>query len=76
MVLRLKKTSDHKLAPPWEGPYIISRVLHNGAYRLYDVNKDIDEPHAWNAMLLRRFMLKYYWKFGIKGYTCLCICLN
>ena len=57
MVLRVKQTSEgnHKLAPPWEGPFVISRVLHNGAYRLYDVTKDTEEPHAWNAQLLRRF---------------------
>src|SRR3954465_13262233 len=55
MVLRLKQSSDHKLAPPWEGPYIISRVLHNGAYHLYDVTNKIEETHAWNAQLLRRF---------------------
>src|SRR3954467_11416361 len=55
MVLRIKQTSDHKLAPPWEGPFIISRVLHNGAYHLYDVTHKIEEPHAWNTQLLRRF---------------------
>ena len=56
MVLRVKQTLDHKLAPPWEGPFVISWVLRNGAYRLYDVTNDIDEPHAWNAQLLRRFL--------------------
>ena len=55
MVLRIKQNSDHKLAPPWEGPYVISRVPRNGAYRLYDVTNNIEEPHAWNAQLLRRF---------------------
>ena len=55
MVLRVKQASDHKLAPPWEGPFIVTRVLCNGAYRLYDVTNDIEEPHAWNAQLLRHF---------------------
>src|SRR3954464_9704281 len=55
IVLRIKQTSDHKLAPPWEGPFIISRVLHNGAYHLYDVTHKIEEPHAWNAQLLHHF---------------------
>ena len=26
MVLRVRQESDHKLAPPWEGPYIVTRV--------------------------------------------------
>jgi hypothetical protein len=55
MVLRVRQASDHKLAPPWEGPYIVTRVLGNGAYRLYDVTNNIEEPHAWNAQMLRRF---------------------
>ena len=55
MVLRVKQASDHKLAPPWEGPFIVTRFLCNGAYRLYDVMNDIEEPHAWNAQMLRRF---------------------
>jgi hypothetical protein len=57
MVLRLKQKSEgnHKLAPPWEGPFLISRVLNNGAYRLYDMEKEQEEPRAWNADLLRRF---------------------
>ena len=52
MVLRVKQTSNHKLALSWEGPFVISRVLHNGAYRLYDVTNDIEQPHACNAQLL------------------------
>ena len=45
----------HKLAPSWEGPFIVTKVLHNGAYRLYNVEHNIDEPRAWNAELLRPF---------------------
>src|SRR3954467_13580606 len=45
MVLPVKQTSDHKLAPPWEGPFVVTRVLCDEAYRLYDVTNDIDEPH-------------------------------
>src|SRR3954463_6730641 len=45
MVLRVKQASDHKLAPPWEGPFIVTRVLCNGAYRVYDVMNDREEPH-------------------------------
>ena len=57
MVLRLKQKSEgnHKLSPQWEGPFLISRVLNNGAYRLYDIEKEKEECRAWNAELLCRF---------------------
>jgi hypothetical protein len=29
----------HKLSPPWEVPFIISRALHNNAYYLIDAQK-------------------------------------
>src|SRR3954470_24803926 len=34
LVLRLKKEKVHKLAPQWEGHYIVSEVIGGGAYRL------------------------------------------
>jgi hypothetical protein len=54
----------HKLSSPWEGPFIVSWVLGNGAYYLIDVqeprknkannsNKEIKRP--WNVSLLRPF---------------------
>ena len=51
----------HKLSPPWEGPFAISKVLGNDAYYLVDVRKDdgktepakVERP--WNINLLRRF---------------------
>ena len=55
LVLRVHQKRPHKLAPAWEGPFIITKVLHNGAYRLYNVDHNKDEPHAWNAELLRPF---------------------
>jgi hypothetical protein len=38
LVLRLKQgtAGRHKLTPPWEGPFIVSRALHNDAYYLID----------------------------------------
>ena len=34
---RIQRTAgQHKLSPPWEGPFIISRALHNNAYYLID----------------------------------------
>src|SRR3954466_1483659 len=32
LVLRLKQNKSHKLSPPWEGPFIISKALLNGSY--------------------------------------------
>ena len=55
LVLRVDQHTPHKLAPSWEGPFIVTKVLHNGAYRLYNVEHNIDEPRAWNAELLRPF---------------------
>ena len=55
MVLRVDQQKSHKLAPPWEGTFAISKVLRNGAYRLYNFAKETEEPRAWNADLLRKF---------------------
>ena len=55
LVLRVHQKRPDKLAPAWEGPFIITKVLHNGAYHLYNVATKKDEPCSWNAELLRRF---------------------
>ena len=55
LVLRVDQDRPHKLAPAWEGPFVVTKVLNNGAYRLYNLKKNADEPRAWNADLLRRF---------------------
>jgi len=55
LVLRVDQQRPHKLAPAWEGPFIISKVLNNGAYRLYNLDRETDEPRAWNGDLLKRF---------------------
>ena len=44
LVLCLKHEKDHKLAPPWEGPFVISKVLHNGSYYLVDIREIGDRP--------------------------------
>jgi hypothetical protein len=44
----------HKLSPPWEGPYIVVKVLKPGSYKL--ANEDGEElTNAWNIQQLRRF---------------------
>ena len=55
LVLRVDQQRPHKLAPAWEGPFIITKVLHDRAYHLYDVEHKKDEPRTWNAELLRHF---------------------
>lgn len=37
LVLRLVQQNVHKLAPTWEGPFVISKALRNGSYYLVDI---------------------------------------
>ena len=66
MVLRLvqRKAGQHKLSPPWEGPFIVSKALHNDAYYLIDARKarknkadrsGEETKRPWNVALLRPF---------------------
>ena len=66
LVLRLvqRKAGMHKLSPPWEGPFIVSKTLHNDAYYLIDaqvamknkMDKSGEETkRPWNVALLRPF---------------------
>jgi hypothetical protein len=44
----------HKLSPPWEGPYVVVKVLKPDMYKL--ANEDGEElTNAWNIQQLRRF---------------------
>jgi hypothetical protein len=56
LVLRLRQDNrgHHKLWPPWEGPYIIVKMLKPGTYKL--ANEDGEElTNAWNIQQLHRF---------------------
>jgi hypothetical protein len=56
LVLRLHQDNRgrHKLSPPWEGPYVVVKVLKFGTYKL--ANEDGEElTNAWNIQQLRRF---------------------
>ena len=62
LVLRLiqDQTDMHKLSPPWEGPFVVSKNLHNGSYYLIDVrdnsHKSEEETRRpWNIALLRPY---------------------
>jgi hypothetical protein len=41
LVLRLiqDQTDMHKLSPPWEGPFVVSKNLNNGSYYLIDIRE-------------------------------------
>lgn len=45
----------HKLSQSWEGPFVISQVLHNGPYRLIDMDKGEETERTWNIAQLRPF---------------------
>ena len=45
LVLRLKQQRDHKLYPPWEGPFVISKALLNGSYYLVDIRELKNRPY-------------------------------
>ena len=44
LVLRLIQDlcDAHKLSPPWEGPFVVCKHLHNGSYYLIDVREHKD----------------------------------
>jgi hypothetical protein len=78
LVLRLRQDNRgrHKLSPPWEGPYVVVKVLKPGTYKL--ANEDGQElANAWNIQQLRRFypskgFLSYFCKLHTQhqvGYT-------
>ena len=52
----------HKLSPPWQGPFVVSKNLKNGSYYLIDVRehkdsrKSEEETHRpWNIAQLRPY---------------------
>ena len=54
-LLPARKNPAHgKLAPNWEGPYIISRVIKPGNYELQTEEGKVLR-HAWNAEHLKHF---------------------
>jgi hypothetical protein len=44
LVLRLKQQKEHKLSPPWEGRFVISKALLNGSYYLVDIRELKERP--------------------------------
>jgi hypothetical protein len=56
LVLRLRQDARgrHKLTPPWEGPFIIAKILKPGTYKLANDQGKV-YSNAWNIEQLRRF---------------------
>jgi hypothetical protein len=44
----------HKLTPPWEGPFIIAKILKPRIYKLANDQGEVYN-NAWNIRQLRRF---------------------
>ena len=55
LVLRLPEKKKDKLKPKWEGPFIIDKVLTEGAYHLCNASHNRLEPNPWNAARIWRF---------------------
>ena len=55
LVLRLKQKKVHKLASPWEGPFIIHEVIGGGAYHLKHAKSGELSHNPWNVAHLRSF---------------------
>jgi hypothetical protein len=56
LVLRLRQDARgrHKHTPPWEGPFIIAKILKPGTYKLANDQGEV-YSNAWNIQQLRRF---------------------
>jgi hypothetical protein len=56
LVLRLRQDARgrHKLTPPWEGSFVIAKVLKPRTYKLANNQGEV-YSNAWNIRQLRRF---------------------
>jgi hypothetical protein len=56
LVLRQRQDARgrHKLKPPWEGPFVIAKVLKPGTYKLANSQGEV-YSNAWNIQQLRCF---------------------
>jgi hypothetical protein len=52
--LRQDARGRHKLTPPWEGLFIIAKILKPGTYKLANDQGEV-YSNAWNIEQLRRF---------------------
>jgi len=70
LVLRLiqDQTNVHKLSPPWEGPFVVSKNLNNGSYYLIDIREHKDSRKSeeetrrlWNIAHLLHLSHRLLW---------------
>jgi hypothetical protein len=56
LVLRLRQDARgcHKITPPWEGPFIIAKILKPGTYKLANDQGEVYD-NTWNIQQLHRF---------------------
>jgi hypothetical protein len=54
LLLRQDARGRHKLTPPWEGPFIIAKILKPGTYKLANNQGEV-YSNAWNIQQLCRF---------------------
>jgi hypothetical protein len=54
LLLRQDARGRHKLTPPWEGPFVIAKILKPGTYKLANSQGEV-YSNAWNIQQLRRF---------------------
>jgi hypothetical protein len=56
LVLRLRQDARgrHKLMPPWDGPFVVAKVLKPGTCKLANSQGEVYN-NAWNIRQLRRF---------------------
>jgi hypothetical protein len=56
LVLRPRQDARgrHKLTPPWQGPFIITKILKLGTYKLANDQGEV-YSNSWNIQQLRRF---------------------
>jgi hypothetical protein len=54
LLLRQDARGRHQLTPPWEGPFIIAKILKPGIYKLANNHSEV-YSNAWNIRQLRRF---------------------
>jgi hypothetical protein len=52
--LRQDVRGRHKLTPTWEGPFIITKILKPGTYKLANNQGEV-YSNAWNIQQLHRF---------------------
>jgi hypothetical protein len=71
LVLRLRQDARgrHKLTPPWEGPFIIAKILKLGTYKLANEQGEqrLEHPTAMLFLPLKCFKSFMYLAF----FTCI-----